>query len=161
MPLFSFSIRVFTLSQWELVGTDREQPGREDRKMQESQERRRKEKESIFQKVPRPCLHSGPAYIPVGGVLDARPLLAHAGPHPQDPSGIPGPYLLELRGCLQQGRLPALCQDLGAPVPRGERVAKSAWELRWQWRGRRSDRLLCATPQPKDARQGRLLRCPR
>lgn len=155
MPLFSFSIRAFTPSQWELVGTDREQPGREDRKMQESQERRRKEKGSIFQKVPRPCLHSGPAYIPVGGVLDSRPLLALAGPHPQDPSGVPGPYLLELRGCL-----PALRHDLGAPVPRGERVAESAWELRWQWRGRRSGRgctMRCATPQPKDARQGRLL----
>lgn len=122
----------FTLSQWELVGTDREQPGREDEEKEESPERRRNEKGAISQKVPRPCLRPGPAYTPVGGVLENRPRLALAGPHPQDPCGVPGSR--PAGTCSSCGATSSTVAALSSAMivaasdPRRESVAESALE---------------------------------
>jgi hypothetical protein len=122
----------FTLSQWELVGTDREQPGREDEEKEESPERRRNEKGAISQKVRRPCLRPGPAYIPVGGVLENRPRLALAGPHPQDSCGVPGSH--PAGTCSSCGATSSTAAALSSAMivaasdPRRESVAESALE---------------------------------
>lgn len=118
-------------------GTARERGWRAGRKPG----RRRKKNGNIFQKVPRPCLHSGLAYTPVGGDLETRPCHALSRPHPQDPSGVPG---LRLAGtCSSCGGASSTTTTLrtnmimGRSDPRGESAAEYVWEPSWRRLGGR------------------------
>lgn len=142
MPLLSFSIRVFTLSSWEVVGTDREQLGREDGEQEESRgeggkrmgtfSRRSRDPASIlgwliplWAEIWRPDLVTRlPGHI----LRTLAGFLARAWQVPAPAAGVP---LAQPPPCARTNMI------MGRTDPHGESVAEYVWEPSWRRLGGR------------------------